>query len=479
MITIIQEPQKIQPVYNQLVVVLDSDLKTQPSFRYKVRVYDKDSNLLDTWKVAPEPTNGYGYVDLSKVLSNYLTWDMDFTSSKILASNSHMKYSIEFDEEFLYEWEFTDTVAGVGAGRTRLVGTISHLYSIGDQISARTYGGLTAATFDFDGLFTIVDITTVDSVVIEITHISTADNPGITSFANREKTLIASTASVVDKWIWNGALSFKDFQSYDYLDWTIPQSPVGTRNLLTYQPTNFQATLSQDIWTNLFKDPVDTVVTNIRFLNSKGHLYQRVGHATADAPNQLNMIGVGPNNYGTLTQIAGATESLVADGVEWYEYYLQTTASTQLTKRYRIYLDRRCKIFDYEILFQDRLGSFSSFAFQMMAEESGSVQKERYNKFLGTVNGSGWSYQLGDNGEEIYHVEVNKTLLLRTAYLTGEQIEYFEQLYTSPVTFIKIDGDYYRCTVLDTSFRNESSRQRKLNFKEISVQLANNERINI
>ena len=75
-------------------------------------------------------------------------------------------------------------------------------------------------------------------------------------------------------------------------------------------------------------------------------------------------------------------------------------------------------------------------------------------------------------------VDVNKQYTLNTNWMTLEMNQYFEELLTSPETYIKIDGTYQACIIKESSFETVRQRGRKLIRKTIKVELANRDSIN-
>ena len=58
---------------------------------------------------------------------------------------------------------------------------------------------------------------------------------------------------------------------------------------------------------------------------------------------------------------------------------------------------------------------------------------------------------------------------------------YFEELITSPQTFVKFDGSvsWLACQIVNSNYTIERSKNKKLIRKTIEIRLANNDNINI
>jgi hypothetical protein len=478
-ISLIQSPDIFTPAYNQMMWVFNSTLVNQQSFRYVVKVLDKNNTIVATLKVAPEPTYGYGYCDISKIISDNVSWDLDVNDNIISASHSIFEYKINVSEEFLYSWTFSDTTF-VSGSNTRLQGATTPLFVTGSQIKVVVdTADYTGQEFSFiNGLHTVIQKNST-SVVVPQGFVATALNPGTAYYADRSKTLtVGPTYS--GYYGFNGRESFSDFIGWTSSAFAIPQTPSSTtRDFLTDAPDEFYATPEQDIWMNFFKGTADSVSINARFQNSNGDIFFTSNAWTSSFDSRIGQVAVGPNNI-ILSGTSSGTAPLIKSDTTYYDFWLWSAATSQLTKKRRIYIDRRCKINDYEILFLDRMGSFLSYAFQLRSKETGTVDRQDYNKYLGNISTTGWSYDTTNTGQTIYSVNFDKELELNTNWMNDDMSVFFEQLYTSPVTLLKdIDGNYYQVIVQDTGFETMRQNNKILIKKSIRVRFANKEISNI
>jgi hypothetical protein len=253
---------------------------------------------------------------------------------------------------------------------------------------------------------------------------------------------------------------------------------------LTNQPeNNFYCTIGQDLSLNI-QNPKGT--DRIIFENSNGLAFYKA----ISSMSEIVQVPVGPNNYGTLV----GTGDLIDDSVEWYEFYFANGATlpAQDSVKYRVYLDRRTTSVEYSLLFLDRLGSWSSFAFQLKSYERGEVTRETYNQDVpGYVNASDeWTYKTEEFGFRTINTNVIKSFELNTNWMTQEMADYFEELVTSPQVFIKetsyICGDeltassstYQPCIVNNNAYEVFKQRNKNLIKQSLSVRLANQDNIN-
>ena len=175
---------------------------------------------------------------------------------------------------------------------------------------------------------------------------------------------------------------------------------------------------------------------------------------------------------------------------------LETFANGPFTfptlKKRRVYLDYDCEINTTQLLFLDRAGSYSSFAFPLRRVESGKNEKLNYKSNVDFYTDGTTIYNTYDSENLVYSSMVEKTYRLTTDWLNTSMSDYFEELITSPEVYIKLnsetdngrDGEgqpspWLACTVIDTDFINPKQKDKRLINRTITVRLNSNNSINI
>lgn len=100
-ITIIQTPLAIQPAYNPVLFLISSTNTAQANFRFIAEIKNTGGTVLAKLKFPIIPSTIKGWVDVHRILENYLTYDFDVNS--ILgeeAESSWFEYSVAFGEEY-------------------------------------------------------------------------------------------------------------------------------------------------------------------------------------------------------------------------------------------------------------------------------------------------------------------------------------------------------------------------------------------
>lgn len=494
--TIIAQPQDFTPAYNECKFIIDSTNKNKSGFRYIFEVFDSVTNLrIGYYKALPTYGTGYGEQDLSKLLSNSVSFDFNPSITTFYdAENSYFGYDVLFGEEYIFDMDYTASLTD-NSGNVRI--TATHPFQVGDQVNiTQADGGV--ANPGVEGLHTVIAITGTTNFTINAlwSGVTDATINGVVEYADKRKTIDLDIESTLDKFVFNGVYSWLEFPYWDETDYELDGI---TKEWLTDQPQEFSCTPGQDLWLNA-KD-VTTVAINKRvyFENDNGDIFYKA----ISGGDFIKGVAVGPNNYGSLTVVSG-TAPLVKNDTKSYEiWYSDGVFNPVKSVKYKVNIDRRMLISESHIVFLDRLGSWSSFAFQLKAYERGNINRQTYNQDVpGAVVDSQWQYKSYEQGTININTEVTKTVDLSTNFMTEAEGEYFQQLLTSPQTYIKNvlyhiteDGavlfdeagciihvpestEYVSCNVTTNTFEVFKQRNNNLIKQSIQVRIGNNDTIN-
>ena len=494
--TIIAEPQDFTPAYNECKFIVNSTNVNNDGFRYIFEIFESGTaNRIGYYKALPTYGTGYGEQDLSKLLSNMVNYDFNPTITTFYdAANSYYKYDVKIGEEYIYTLSYTASLVNNG-GNVRI--TATHAFQVGDQINI-TQADLGVANPGVEGLHTVIAITGTTSFTINAlwSEVTNATINGSIKYADNRKDINLNEISTLDKYVFNGAIPWIDMPFYEQDDYVLDNN----RALwLTDQPFTFSCTLGQDLWLNL-KDNGVQLNERVYFTNDDGDVFYK----SISGADYIKGVAVGPNNYGSLTLVSG-TAPLVKQDTKWYTvtYYDGAITPTAKSATYRINIDTRTLISESHILFLDRMGSWSSFAFQLKSYEKGNIKRETYNKDVpGYVNSSQWKYNTWEQGQTNFNTQVTKTYDLNTNWMSEAEANYFQQLLTSPQTYVKnviyritedLDNlydesgciihipestEYVSCNVLNTSFDVFKQRNKNLIRQAVQIRLSNNDIIN-
>ena len=478
--TIIAQPQDFTPAYNECKFIVDSTNVNNDGFRYIFEVFESGTaTRIGYYKALPTYGTGYGEQDLSKLLSNMVTFDFDPTVVTFYdAVNSYYNYDVKIGEEYIFDLSYTASLVNNG-GSVRI--TATHPFVVGDQVNiTQADGGV--ANPSVEGLHTVIAITGTTNFTINAlwADVTDATINGVVKYADNRKTVDLDIISTLDKYIFNGVQPWLEMPNWDETDYELDGV---TKAWLTNQPKTFNCTPSQDLWLNLRGDGIG-INKRVYFENDNGDLFYK---AIAGG-DYIKGVAVGPNNFGSLTVVSG-TGPLIKDSTKRYQVWYSDGAFNPVQSlSYEITIDRRPVITQYNILFLDRMGSWSSFAFQLKSYEKLNIKRETYNKDVpGFVSGAEWQYKSYEQGSVNYNTQVSKTIDLNTNWMTEAQAYYFQELVTSPqtyiapVTFVSCEpvlGEYISCNVMNNSFDIDTVRNKHLIRQQLQVRLSNNDMIN-
>ena len=472
--TTIAQPQSFTPGFNPVKFLIDSTNKNLDGFKYIFDVYD-GATQIGRFKVLPRIVDGYGELDLSKFLTSYLAFDFEpNVNTDYAAVNSFFAFTLKTGEEYLAEFTYTSSLTN-SSGFVRV--NVNNTFVVGDQINIVQADGGTANPL-VEGLHVVTNSSgTWFEIGVAWSSVTNAAIDGVVTYADNRK-LAVYDITTFGKSVFNGVLSWVNWPNYDEANYLLN---ANTKLWLTDQPrTGFYATLGQDLWLNARIKPAKKIV----FENSNGDVLYK----DTVAISNINGIAVGPNNLGTLTVTSG-TLPLIKPDTTFYTFYYDDAG--QKSVKYRVDIDRRESIDEVDLVFLDRMGSMSSFAFQLKNYERGEVQRDEYNKDVqGLVVSGQWKYDTKEFGFNTYQVSATKTLELNTNWMTQEMATYFEQLITSPqvymkrVTYTCPDGilvtstQYVPVILVTNSYEVFKQRNKNLIKQTVVVKLSNNDVIN-
>lgn len=485
--TTIAQPQAFTPAYNPVKYIIDSTNKNNTGFKYIFDVYN-GATRIGRFKTLPRIADGYGEQDLSKFLSSYVSWDFDPSVTLDQdAVNSYYQYQVKTGEEYLAEFSYTSALTD-SSGFVRV--NVSNTFAIGDQINITQADGGTANPL-VEGLHSVTNASaTWFEIGVSWSSVTDANIDGVVTYADNRKVVTYDIQTLTSGNVFNGARRWTEFVYWNADEYNLNDP---TKYWLTNQPlTNFNCTIAQDLWLNARV----RVGKKIVFENSNGDLFSK----TIVTNSTIQQIAVGPNNHGILTPAVG-TLPLVKDDTTYYEFWYED--ATQKSRKYRVDIDRRTQISEYDVVFLDRMGSYSSFAFQLKSYERGEVTREEYNQDVtGYVNSGQWTYDYQEFGFSTMNLNAVKSLELNSNWMTQDMAEYFEELVTSPQCFLKVvqyvtteDGEllldedgclvhiaestmYVPIIVTTNSYEVFKQRNKNLIKQTINVKLANNDAIN-
>lgn len=470
--TISGSPQTFTPVYNPIVYYVESDNKNEDGFKYICDIYSSSTTTrIASIKVFPRPNDGLGVFNINQLLENEVSFTFPTINNEIAsAPNNIVDYDIEFGEEFYKGWEFTGTSRGplIFSGITSLNGTIAPPFVQNEIINI-----VTNAPLSYPNLNGVYQIGGVSGNNIIITLPYTDDYTGATGttrYADGAKTLIPNIESVSGYTAFNGAVSHKDFILYSGSQYTLAQG--FTRNFLTDLPNYYPVKLNNDLYLNFYinsvlNQPQDLIILTY---DLNGNQIGELEYLVNSISSNINYLNVGPNgiaNYDMSLVFSSGTTALTNTNIDSYSIQFEGTANI-ISDKYFFKINRDCFRYEnIELLFQDRLGSFIPANFELQSVRTINWSQSQYNTFAGDLINGTFKYDSYSRGSNTINTDVVTELSIKSNWITEDVANYWQQLYTSPLVYIKENGVYWPVIIKD----NKRELSTKNNKKNISYNM--------
>lgn len=479
-ITISSQPGSFMPVYNPIVFTFTSPKYNEIGYRYLVDIKDSGNNLINRLKLIPRP-DGYGYVDIQKILSNFLSYD--FQPGRNLNNNcskSYFKYKVSLGDEYLSSWKYTNFVKQVGGlydGYVVLNQTntaIVHTYAPGDQITIDT--DTSGLAQNVGGLHSVVLVPNQYQVVIDVIYPNNDPSiaiPGTTRYSDNRKTGYSNLTTIDNLIVYNGVFSWRDWKGYNQ-----------NRYIVDYKQYNH-------LLTSIKPTKPNVSVHNRYYFDTNQEYY--INYATLELKEFWLYVedSFGNQSYnhlyeflnGEVRQFKISYDILINDyeinpNSEWVKFLLMDEDYKYNSDTYTIFFDRRCSINDVYIYFTDKLGSILSIPFQLRVNESITV--DRSVSKVSKDFSNRLSLDLLSGGDTINHISSKKIYELNTNWMNDSQMELFEIMMESPNTWISINGEELQsCIIEDTSLEINKYKNKSLFRKSVKVRLSNQNPLNI
>ena len=483
-ITVSQAPQALQPVYNPITYVVYSPKFAENGFRYLATV-KTGAETLGTYKMVPL-SDGSGYIDIQKILSNQVSYDWFNTQPSDCPDNfnSYIDYNVEFGQEYTTNWPYTNLVSYTAntfySGYTvlnQVDPSILHTYVLGDQITIATT--TTGTTANVSGLHQVVAVPSSTQVVIDIPYPGTGATVGVsgtTVYSDSRKVGFFNLITASGTTAFNGALSWPDYKAWIGSDYTMPivsgttdlkylssiQPYTGTSDEQKYFLTDFQ-----DIWLNYFTENMSVDCRTVFSSDIDGP------YAIAPDPSSSLIT----KTYFSIDYLINSIN--FNPNLKYIDVYLERQSNAEkLTKTYRFWRDTRCVIEEIQIAFMDLMGSILSIPFTLRVTENIKIDREMYKQAI--TYPSNTQIDLRDRGTTINNVKVEQTFDLNTNWMNDAQMSLYKEMIASPYTWVKFgDGEYQSCIITETGLEVTQQKNKKLFKKSCSIKMANNNPQNI
>ena len=459
-ITIKVEPQTITPAYNEVMIVLDSDNKSEPKFQYIVNV-NVEGVFSSRLKVQSNP-QGYGVVNISKHLESYVSDNINISDKELFKeiTHSYIKYDISLSEEYVLTSSFISVTDNAGFCQYNFAAP--HNYNDEDFV---TVSGSTVSAYDG-----IQEVTSVPNPSAILTSkLFTTDATGDSVLSNGTTTIVNDPATFTgDKYALNNVLNWIDVPNWDSSLYNIDNSNEG--KFLTNIPSTMTTRLEDRITLNFFNDFIANEAKHLKVVSNKGTYYFDNINPIAGDDARFMSVGCGAFDIlnAPLSVVAASDDLPIIDAttssytVELVNATLQTSSESHTFE-----IDRRCAPFEvFNFLYLNKGGSFTPFNFELASSKSVKVNKKTYNQNYGSydpaLNSYGWDSK--DSGVTRLDSDISETYTVTSNYVKDTYSHLIIDLITSPLVYHLTENKYtFSSEALITSVTNAGSNPR-INF---------------
>lgn len=461
-ITIHSQPQSLSPVYNPMIIAVTSSNQSLENFQFVADIYV--NGTFSTRMKVPVNPDGYGVFDIHRHVENGITYDFNPEwNNWNIATNSFATYSVEFSEEFRFEWPFVDNF--FSAGSVGFVGTTEPLFNIGDEIFVQQIA--TATEPSYSGIATIVSITQSGltwSIVTNKPWVqSTPVNGGTITLANFALNILSVTASTGEQYAWNGVYPFLDFINYDYIDY-VPNTTAPYAEWLTNMPDNYEVGTDSRVWFLAYKNASNQQKDLMIETNVGTFRITSVYSADVETePNKrLTMVGVGPYQLLTYTSsIINWSEPIINADTKTYSVWTRNQITQQDTEKKIFKIKDYCSRYEkIQLIFMDKLGSFIPFTFNKVNRENRSMSRKTWGSNYGQYApaSNNWNYKSWDRGTRTLDTVVNEKVIVNSDWVNQITSDYLMELFESPeVYWVKEDGTTIAINITTTTFERKQT----------------------
>jgi len=435
MISIVQQPPEVTPIYNDIVMTVVSDkIITKFKNKYVFDIFGSKQNnteipnsnpiYLGRVKSTPNPS-GYGMLDLSRYLQTILGPEMDETPEENAVNETPVSSIVE-------------STSG------------TYFVICGEEYSETENGPVTL----YNGNGTVSSGTTLTSTVSQ------------TMF------------------MFNGVKQFSEGQGFDATDYF---KPTG-RRLLTNSPRTLYKETDEYISLGAFCGYYSGSTTQANYnIPLRASVYNSAGSLIKTLVGTTG--GITSNSVEKSTKMVTTNIETIVSGYTgtWdkIDILLGTlTGSTSGTTETLTVYRKDCPWQKYDpvdVMFLNRLGGWDFFRFFGSKDEDVKIERGTYQRQYGTWSSINFDYNTNERGTSNIKTDLTLQGEVMSDFLDIDTVNWLEELLTSPEVFIL--GEEYVATyrrrklipisITDSNFKRQVRGNRKLRQVSFKYEYSN------
>ncbi len=486
------QPQLLQPVHNPMIAVVDSNNKNQSNFGYLYQIFSAGTTTQIS-PVIPVPANplnnGYAVLDVQRFLEDRTSYDIfPNLTGFTYTPNAKVDYDLKFGEEYNFTWVFSSTTQS--GSNVRFSGTTQHYYSVGDYVNVYQVNGVNPT--QYYGIHIVGSVPNNQSFISTSPWVGSAIiQSGSTTFSDNRKIQFTGLSATTNLMAFNGAVSHEGYLSYNYTAFT--NSQVYQGRYLTNVPNDYRVRLDSQGWLNHYVQGIGGGAANnsymvVKTLNSSGGTSQYVIHnwSSGDTSTRMQSLGFFPwnINHSIVSGATSTTQPIInANTIQYSAWTVNPligdeppyfSARTSEIKVFKI--DTTCTEYDeFQLVFEDRLGSFIPFSFILASKKSFNKSIETFKKGTGSYNylTNTFGYNTYDRGETILSTDFDEVYTVNSNWITEEECAYLVEQFTSPEVYWNDEGTFRPLIITNTTYEQKFRNTDVLFNLVVSFRLAN------
>ena len=443
-ISIKLEPQDLTPVYNPVMLVLNSAEKDEVNFSYIVEIW-VDGVYVDEQEVYSN-VDGFGVMDLHSKLESYISYDLDPTDNNLSSSSSKssVSYNVVLYEKYLYEAVF-NVVSDDGNGVAKINYILPHYYTAGDVIIIED---LFMGTYD--GRLIVTDVISPTEILINQSFSGIAF--GRSTRSDGLNTKIPSTITLSkDKVVWNGVLNWVDVPTWDH---TIYNLNAPNKLLLCDIPLISDIRIDDRLVANIYLEDVALYPFSVILTTSDGGEFQFYNSITTGSVISVGLGCYELLNSTTPPSILSGSLPVIKDSTESYSIRIVDDYDNDISEIYQFNIKRPCTKFEnYKLLYLDKFGGWQSINFDLSHKRDVSVKKTTFNKTYGSYDEvtNTWGYNSWDRSRGVLDTEINEVYSITSNWVNEPTRDKILAALKSPEVYHIKDNNIYLPIVLTTT----------------------------
>lgn len=253
-----------------------------------------------------------------------------------------------------------------------------------------------------------------------------------------------------NKYIWNASLPYNEWINYTFGDYNLS---AGNGQWLTTQKT-FDVGIDNIGYNGV----IASVDTNIEYLEVKTYDSSAVLIDTYQIQNLLST-GVTPSKYMSVVTapknlnnvssgLVLGSQPIVDSAVAYYTCQILDAGLSGVSDLLTFNIQEACDYPRRRLHFQNKLGAFNAFNFDLVSKESVNIKKKSYKFNPNRITASGLlSFDESDRTNVNYHIKSSNQIQLNANYITEEQSIWLEELFTSPEIYLEEVTDVAKGTI--------------------------------